>query len=744
MHVPVSTYRLQLNKEFSFTHVAKIVPYLKQLGISDCYFSPILQAQSGSTHGYNTTDFREISTDLGGREALKQLSDLLKKNQLGLCVDIVPNHMAATSENPYWNDTIKMGKQAPHFYLFDVNWSKSQDQQLFYRRFFDINELVCLRTEDERVFDETHQLILELIEHNIIQGLRLDHIDGLRKPLAYLQRLQTHINKPFYIVAEKILGHDEELPPSWPLAGTTGYDFLNQLNQLFIHSQGLESLNTFYLQTTRSSDSVFTIKQNSLKQAMEQLFAKELNNLVDSLAALIDRPTEEIRQVLLACGSLMGVYRIYGETQPNSQDSRYIKQLFKQIPVNPTSIQLEQFLLNHLPNNLSIKQESKWNKWRSDWEVFTGPVMAKGFEDTTCYNYYALLSVNEVGSATQFFVHGGACELFHHYNHLKQQKHPYAMNATSTHDTKRSEDVRARLNVLSEYASEWNTLLNHWQPLNKDKKINGFPDTVDELLIYQTLLGAWPLHEHEEQDFKERVVSFMTKSMRERKVHSTWVNPNSAYENACFAFIERLLIDSEFLNEFKPFFEKIAFYGMYNSLTQVVLKTTCPGIPDFYQGSEAFRFDLVDPDNRRPINYPHLNALLSEDPLPSLLKNWKNSAIKVNLTRQLLQLRNQLSPLFLEGTYEPLVVHGTQSEHLIAFIRRYRNEWIAVICCRWYSKLLPPHSCWSSDFFSTATIELESNCYSLMDNEHFSTNDNRNLPVHSILKSLPFAILKNC
>lgn len=743
MHIPVSTYRLQLHKDFPFSKAQALIPYLKKLGISDLYSSPILQAEPRSTHGYNGTDFKHISNDLGSEESLTRLAENLRKNGMGLCVDIVPNHMAATAFNKYWQDVLDHGQHSQYAYLFDINWDRSTKEQLSYRRFFDINELVCLRAEEEQVFLVTHKLILSLIEKNLIQGLRIDHVDGLRKPQAYLKELQKHIHKPFYIVVEKILGHAEKLPTSWPIAGTTGYDFLNEVNQFFIHHEGLKCINREYIELCDSAFDIDAVKQNSLKKVMQCLFAKEHHALVRSLAKLLNAEESDVSDFFTEFSSLMAVYRIYGENESNKQDRLAIETIFKHMKSHSSAaLQFKKLLLLEKLSDFDSEKLKNWERWRNNWEVFSGPVMAKGFEDTTCYNYYPLISINEVGSSSYNFQHSGDKERLHNYNIYKQQNWPYAMNASSTHDTKRSEDLRARINVLSEKSAQWNAFLKKWILRNQSKKSDSQPDNVDEILIYQTLLGAWPLNNVIDEDFRNRIKNYLMKAVRERKEHTTWAEPNEGYEQATYKFVNSLFDDNQFRTEFQSFQQEVSFYGMYNSLTQLVLKATCPGIPDFYQGTETWRFDLVDPDNRKPVDYEMQKNLFSSEPLSFLLKHWQDGAIKLNLTQQLLKLRNQYADLFLHGNYEPINIHGPHQDNLFAFSRNFKGDSILVVCCRWFTDLVVINSDWSADWFSADTLEVSGNYKSLLENYTLEAEDTSALKVNAILKTLPFAILK--
>lgn len=747
IHIPLSTYRVQVNKYFTFYQVEELVPYFKKLGIKEIYLSPILQAQSGSLHGYDTIEYGQINKELGGIDGLKKLSNKLQENHMGLCIDIVPNHMAATKSNIYWQDVLKKHKSSVYSNLFDVKWENSTEKELMYRRFFDINELICLKTEDEIVFNFVHELIIKLIKDKTITGLRIDHIDGLREPFLYLKKLNETINFPFYIIAEKILGYNETLSKNWPLLGTTGYDFLNELNQIFVNKKGLTRLNDYYNHVSNNHNTIEEIKVESLKLVIQTLFKKEFSLLCKQLEELLN---EDVYELLLNFSSFMPVYRIYqrkGDIQFNKKIINYIVTLMSDFQNNALLFLFKSLLLNKYPLDFDQEKIKKWNQWRNDWEVFTGPVMAKGFEDTTCYNYYAFLAVNEVGSAPQYFTFGGNINKFHRYNEYKQKNWPFSLNTTSTHDTKRSEDVRARLNVLTEVADEWNSLLDEWQILNKDKKIliqgKLCPDTPDELLIYQTLLGVLPIatQERMKKHLKKRMEIFLIKAIRERKKFSSWKKPNESYEKHAVNFMKLILNDMRFLSSFLIFHKKIAFWGMLNSLSQLVLKMTCPGIPDFFQGNELWCFNLVDPDNRSVINYNSLQALDSEECLPSLLINWKNGQIKFNLIKHILYIRNQFPDIFLYGSYIPLKIQGNKPKNIIAFARKYKEQMLVIIICRWFSELTGCADTWTSDIFSNETICLSGKFISIFSEKVEIIN--KKLLIKDLLRELPFCLLKN-
>ncbi|MGQ3887884.1 malto-oligosyltrehalose synthase [Legionella sp. CNM-1927-20] len=750
MHIPLATYRVQLNKDLPFEKVELLLDYLKKLGISDIYTSPILQAQPGSTHGYDATNYDEVSRDLGGYEGFKHFCLRLQEEGLSLCVDIVPNHMASTEHNIYWQDVLKKQEDSEFAFLFDVNWAHSKDK-LVYRRFFDINELVCMRVEDPEVFNKTHQLLFSLINEKLIQGLRVDHIDGLRSPATYLKCLKDHTGPGFYIIVEKILGFNETLPETWSINGTTGYDFLNRLNQVYVEPAGLKRIITFYESLTHSTKTVEQIRQESIILVIEKLFNTEFQNLVTTLQELIGEDEAEVGIILLQICALMPIYRIYGNQDFYSpQEKELINNILERVNTKRRDLleKIKQVLLLEFNADFNEQQKQQCARWLSNWQVLTGPLMAKGFEDTTCYRYNAFLSLNEVGGAPEYFTRAGKLQDFHAYNELKQEKWPASLNATSTHDTKRSEDVRARLNVLSEVSEEWISTVRMWMEQNQSKKtiINQqlAPDDNDEIMLYQILIGIWPFNGIN-QPFKERIHTFLTKALRERKCHTTWFAPNEAYENAIINFFESLLNDQWFLKSFTTLQKKVAFFGMYNSLAQVVLKTTAPGAPDFYQGCEGWCFSLVDPDNRSLVDYSYLTSLLTDKPLPDLLKTWEDGRIKLNTTRKLLEIRSRFKNVFMHGKYIPLEVQGNLAKHVIAFAREFDNSYVIIVSLRWTSQLIKPSETWSNSAFSQDDKIMLPKMYNrsfrslLTDDEIASTDDS--ILIADILEKLPFNIL---
>lgn len=717
--IPVSTYRLQLSMNFNFQQTISILDYLNNLGISDLYLSPITQANPGSLHGYDVIDPNHLNDELGTQQDFDSLCEHLKKLNMGLIIDIVPNHMAAVKDNKWYSDVLQKFKDSPYFNFFDINLNKSTPNQLVFRRFFDINELICVRVEDSDVFTNTHQLIFKLITQKLITGLRIDHIDGLIDPTDYLRKLNKFTHHKIYIIIEKILAREEEINPAWEIEGTTGYDFINELNQVFIYADGYQQLQKFYLKQTQQIHDITYLRYLNCKLVINFLFKNEFDYLVEQLITIKDQlnleiSDDDLRQCLLEFSANLPVYRTYiTDKRISNQDQYFLsktKTLTKLNAPNSDNEALEflcQLLTLSLTNSDEMIDQSSLS-FIKRWQVFTGPMVAKAYEDTTCYQYYPLLSLNEVGSDPNFFKpNSNDLNIFHQYQRYKSLSFPYSLNATSTHDTKRSEDIRARLSVLSELADEAIIFFKNSINYNSKKKIKfnneNIPGANDELMIYQILLAAWPLSsaENEVNDFKQRFTAFLVKSLREAKLYSNWQQPQTAYEQSAVQFCETILTkdkDNIFLAEFLIFQPKIAFYGMLNSLSQLILKITSPGVPDFYQGNEVWQFNLVDPDNRRNINFFELKKLAHEvqqieinhpdDAIFHFLQNWKNGHIKFFLTKKLLQIKHQYRLLFNDGDYVSLQIQGKQKNSIIAFMRRHSEKNLLVILPRWFSQFV--------------------------------------------------------
>ncbi len=568
-------------------------------------------------------------------------------------------------------------------------------EEINYRRFFDVNTLAAIRMELPEVFDATHRLLFELIDAGHISGVRIDHIDGLAYPRDYLARLRERGGDGLYLLVEKILGADEKLRADWPVQGTTGYEFASQVMQMLVHEEGLEELAGAYEKFIGLHLDYAEVVYRSKKLVMQTSMASDAN----VLGHLLNRVSESNRwyrdftlnslttavRELIAC---FPVYRTYLDpAQPaDESDVRVIRRaLWLARRRNPalerTVFEFLQDVLLPPPNNAHPVDEELRRLFVLKFQQCTGPITAKGVEDTAFYVFNRLTALNEVGGspASQAIT----IDAFHKQNVARAAEFPHCMLATSTHDTKRAGDVRARILVLSEMADEWRASLRRWHTANRRhrRSIEGehAPDANEEHLIYQTLLGAWPmegLNDSNRAEFTQRIHDYMMKALHEAKVNSSWLEPNTAWDDAVRDFITAILApgkDNRFPTAFEPFARRAAQHGMVNSLAQTVLKLTCPGVPDCYQGSEMWDLSLVDPDNRRPVDYglrqQRLEGVVRAVP-SELMENWQDGRVKMLITHRLLRLRRDLPEVFDTGAYVPAATQGVSASHVVAFERR--------------------------------------------------------------------------
>jgi (1->4)-alpha-D-glucan 1-alpha-D-glucosylmutase len=910
---PLTTYRLQLNAAFPFAAARALAGYLDELGVTDCYTSPILRATPGSTHGYDITDHGQVNPELGGEKELDALAAALRERGLGLLLDIVPNHMGIGETNAWWMDVLENGPASPYAAHFDIDWhpvnpdlenklllpvlgeqygavlesgqfrlayedgafyltyydkkfpvapgtyrnilelpleplatalgpehphvqelrsiltalsylpprtelppekveERTREKEIIkrriaalaaaspearaaiaaavaafngrpgdprsfdllnelinaqayrpaywrvaaeeinYRRFFDVNELAAIRVEHPEVFQATHQLIFRLLAEGKAHGLRIDHPDGLWNPASYFRRLQENYalyrarvclaegrfsaglqkavadqlavclekepslwpSWPLYVVAEKILAQGEALPHDWAVCGTTGYDFLNSAGGLFVDRAQRERFDALYTRFTGLAFDFSQLINSCQKIIMLVSMASEVNALSHQLDRISERNrryrdftlnslTFAIREIVAA----LVIYRTYitGPEEVSLRDRMFLEEAVEHAKAeNPRTAEAifdfvrDTVLLRNV-GDFAEEDRPRLIDWAMKFQQLTGPVLAKGLEDTAFYVYNRLTSLNEVGGHPEQF--GVSVEEFHQHNAERRQHWPHSMLATSSHDTKRGEDVRARIHVLSELPGEWETALQRWSRLNAAKKtpVEGAPapDANDEYLLYQTLLGAWPgPAEGASSDgtgfrrFRERMLTYMQKAIKEAKVHTSWVNPNEEYDAAMRDFICRLLPDDPadpFLTDLLAFQKRIAFFGYFNSLAQLLLKLTSPGVSDLYQGCELWSYVLVDPDNRQPVDYELRKRLLAElrareeqaggDLLPlasELVGSLADGRVKLYVTSRGLRFRRAHGLLFLDGNYEPLEAEGEQAAHVCAFRRSLGEE----------------------------------------------------------------------
>ncbi|MCC5606814.1 malto-oligosyltrehalose synthase [Nostoc sp. CHAB 5834] len=873
MRIPTATYRIQFTPQFGFDNAKAIAAYLADLGISDLYASPIFKARSGSTHGYDIVDATQLNPELGTNESFDALVSEIQSLGMGWLQDIVPNHMAYSSENDYLMDVLEHGPDSSYTDYFDLSWNapfgdrqerilapllgdfygaslenghiqlqyeqngltinyyslklplrlesytkfithnlgkltrtlgrnhpdfikllgilyilknvpsevagkQRQDQIAFikglvwelyttndairefidenietfngepgnsesfnlldellndqfyrlafwkvgaeemnYRRFFTVNELISVKVEEVRVFNNTHSLIQKLVEEGKFTGLRIDHIDGLYNPIQYLERLQEKMGD-VYITVEKILELTEELPENWAIEGTSGYDFLNYVNGVFCQTENESSFDKIYQNFISSRVDYASV----VKDKKHLILEKNLAGDIDNLALLLKNVSSKYRygndftlnglkRAIAEVLTLFPIYRTY-ITPDGIGDSdratiqKVIDQAKEQAPLLQNELTfIEKLMLLEFDNSLTQTEREQWIYFVLRMQQYSGPLMAKGVEDTTLYVYNRLLSLNEVGGNPGHF--GIDLAKFHAFNKQHQETWPHTMNTTATHDTKRGEDVRARLNVLSEIPDEWDQQVNTWSAMNRGHRSHrqGFamPDRNDEYFLYQTLVGAFPFAEQDHTSFVERVKDYIIKAIREAKVHTAWLRPDSEYEEACTSFIEKVLdpsLSGEFIEAFRPFQAQIAEYGIFNSLSQTLLKITAPGVPDVYQGTELWELSLVDPDNRRPVDFEqrrtYLSAIREQGKtdilglIQELLSDKTDGRIKLFLTAQLLQARTNYVSLFQDGDYLPLEIQGTYANHIIAFARREGNQTAIAIAPRFLTNLIQP------------------------------------------------------
>jgi (1->4)-alpha-D-glucan 1-alpha-D-glucosylmutase len=904
-HMPLATYRLQLNRGFTFTQATEIVPYLSELGVSHCYASPCLKARPGSMHGYDIVDHNSFNPEIGNAEEFDRFVSALHRHGMGLILDIVPNHMGIMgSDNAWWLDVLENGESSIYASFFDIDWQPLKDElhgkvlvpvlhdhygavlesgelklifrpargefdvayrehrfpvdpkeyprvlehcgteatktlgeqnpdllefqslitafrhlpgrrelsddrvaernrdkeihkrrlaelcarsneiaacivravdlingnpaqpasfeelhelikaQAFrlanwrvaaddinYRRFFDTNDLAGICMENEKVFEATHRFVLSLMAEGKVDGLRIDHPDGLYDPAQYFERLSRSIasassnsengssNDPHeglhdrsrYVVIEKILTGSERLRAGWPVSGTTGYDFANLVNGLFVDPAAVRRLERIYRNFVPDEIDFEDLAYRNRKLIIRVALASELNVLANHLThiALSSRRTcdftlNSLRDALTEVVASFPVYRTYvSPAGVSEEDARYIRLAIASAkwrsPAADTSIFdfISGVLLTRIAEGQSTAYKDAVVKFAMRFQQFTSPVMAKGLEDTAFYRYNRLVSLNDVGGDLQRF--GITTAEFHAANQERLRSWPHTMLATSTHDSKRSEDVRARINVLSEISGLWRLRLRDWKRFNRRYKqlVNDkpAPSPNDEYLLYQTLVGAWPSESLSDKNdwktFGDRMEAYMLKAIREAKQNTSWINRNTEYEAAVSSFVRALLEPgpkNRFLDDFVPFQRRVARVGLWNSLSQTLLKLTCPGVPDIYQGNELWDFSLVDPDNRRPVDYIRRQEMFDcirsqvsapdESSINHLLKTPEDGRLKLYLIWRTLCLRQEQPTLFQQGEYLPLAVAGAKADHVIAFARRFEGRSVIVVAPRLVASLL--------------------------------------------------------
>jgi malto-oligosyltrehalose synthase len=749
MRIPRATYRLQLNAQFPFNAAERLLDYFAELGISDLYLSPINTAPPESMHNYDVWDYERINPVLGGETDLASLVAAAKKHDIGLIVDFVPNHMGiAGNGNKWWRDVLKKGPDSEFAECFDIQWAEENDiakvrlpvlgdfaqavldrgeikiqgdelayfestfpiregtlvagnapatlekqhyrllhwrygtEQINYRRFFEVNLLAGVAVERESVFNKTHATLLRLVREDLIQGIRLDHIDGLADPNTYLDRLIRALgSNPVYLLVEKILVHDERLPGAWRLHGTTGYDFLITLGQLFVDTKAEPVFTRIYQELIGEKKSFDDVAARSKREVLRKGFWSEFAALTRSACRLAaehpfykDLSPPAIEGALEGLIVFLPVYRTYIECgKPLTDADRAV--------IERSSKKCREKLSDYYQPAIDFLVEAwttrcggeEGDKFRIRLQQLSGPVMAKGIEDTAFYRYHRFLGLNEVGGDPARF--GISIGQFHGEMARRAKELPHSMIDTSTHDTKFSEDVRARLAVLTEIPDVWSQFIERWRRTHRRPG----PTPNEEYRLLQALVGARP-YDHDPQ-FRARIQAFMLKSMREAKVNTSWREPKPAYEKTVEDYIDAVF-DSK---ELTDFVEAVAPFGAVNSLSQTLLKLTAPGVPDIYQGNELWDFSLVDPDNRRPVDYERRRKMIAEATSKlalELVNEWKTGAIKMKVTRDTLAFRAKHAELFANGGYKAVEVTGEHCERCIAFGRKVDSSEIVVAAPR--------------------------------------------------------------
>jgi (1->4)-alpha-D-glucan 1-alpha-D-glucosylmutase len=671
-----STYRVQLAGAFGFAAAREVVPYLADLGVSHLYTSPILRARSGSTHGYDVVDPTQVAPELGGEAGLADLVAALRAAGMGLVVDLVPNHLAASDENPWWVETLRRGPAAAVAKVFDIDWEAGGgrvrlpvlagpldrvadqvrveggwvvyhehrfplapgtdrlDQQhyelvdwrraavdLNYRRFFTVNELVGVRQEDPEVYGLTHATILRLVAEGLVDGVRVDHVDGLADPAGYLERLAAEV--PF-VVVEKILEDGERLP-GWPVAGTTGYEFLAVADGVLVDQAAAGAFADGYREVSGTDPDPAALALACKRERLERDFGAE----VAGVARHLPGDPQANRVAVVALAAHLPVYRTYvtGSGGPAAADRAVIGAAAAAArpglgPAEAAALErLVAALLGERPAPEAVRR----------FQQLSGPAMAKGVEDTALYRDTRLVARNEVGGNLARF--GRPVAELHRANAEREAGWPRSLLATSTHDSKRGEDVRARLAVLSERPARWWPLATRWTG-----RLAAGVDPADALLLWQTMAGAWPLE-------RERCLAYMEKAVREAGLHTIWTDPDPAYERAVAGLVERAYADPALLAELEELVAEIAPAGRVKAAGLALLRLASPGVPDTYQGTETEQLVLVDPDNRRPVAFAG------------------DESLKFRVTSTALRLRRDHPELF--GGYRPL----DAPDHLVAFTR---------------------------------------------------------------------------
>jgi (1->4)-alpha-D-glucan 1-alpha-D-glucosylmutase len=768
------------------------VPYLARLGISHLYASPFLKARPGSTHGYDVIDHNAVNPEIGSEAELHRLIAALKAHEMGLVMDLVPNHMGVLhADNAWWLDVLEKGRASPYAKFFDIDWrpgklllpvlgkhygealesgelklkgrsicyfdhrfplnekssrnlKKIKDplalhrllerqhyrlaywrvasDEINYRRFFEIADLAGVRVEDKAVFDATHALALRLAARGGIDGVRIDHPDGLADPRGYLERLAAVFPRR-WIVVEKILADHEKLPEDWPVHGTTGYRFANVLTGVFIDAAAEARFDRIYRRFTGESRTFEEIAYTSRALIMSTTLAAELHMLSNWLARIAagNRSTRDytasgLRRAIAEIAARFPVYRTYvTKDRISSTDQRYIDWAVR--AAKRASRIADASVFDFVRSVLTLEaappsgeRRAQMLRFVTRFQQFTAPVVAKGVEDTAFYRYNRLIALNEVGGHPSRF--GFSLKAFHAAQEDRARRWPTTMLGSSTHDTKRSEDVRARLGVLSELASGWRMALARWSRINRSHRseIEGdaAPTRGDEYHFYQALVGIWPGASPEA--LAERLKAYMLKAAREAKLRTSWINPDADYEAALAHFVEASLQSSLFRKDVGDMVGRLEHLGLLVGLSQALVKVASPGVPDYYQGTELWDFSLVDPDNRRPVDYRLREKLLQESKgVSELLANLADGRAKLHVIRKGLEVRRQFPALFHGAQYVPLHADAGREENVCAFALRAGGQAVVAVAPRLFARLMQPDEVapLGERFWGSSTIRPE-------------------------------------
>ena len=710
------------------------------------------------------------------------------------CADIadhISNNLLEINGQPNKADSFDSLHELIQMQGYRLAYWRVASEEINYRRFFDINDLAALRMEEPAVFADTHRLIFKLIAEGKIDGLRIDHPDGLYDPGRYFSDLQEYAAGktllpgeplPIYLLIEKILAEHERLPENWPIHGATGYRFANLANALFVDSRAELRFTRIYRDFIKEDVNFDELVYQCKKLIMDTALASELNMLAHRLwrIAASSRDTcdftlNSLHAAIAEIVACFPVYRTY--VNPSGISADDLRHIEWAVAVSKKRSQaadisifdfIQKVLTAKIAQDRSEEFQATVLAFTMKFQQFTSPVMAKGLEDTSCYRYHRLVTLNDVGGDPRRF--GVSVAAYHAATRSRAERLPHNLLATSTHDSKRAEDVRARINVLSEMPAAWKLMLKRWSRINRARKskIDGLPapSANDEYLLYQTLIGTWPQENSPGFDievYRQRIEAYMVKAVREAKEHSSWINVNTAYESALTDFIARLLEPTDknrFLADFIPAVHRVAYLGYINSLAITVLKLTAPGVPDLYQGSELWQFHLVDPDNRHPVDFLQRQNMLNEikrrvaeqnraELLDDLLSHISDGRIKLFLTWKILQLRKNWCDVFKSGCYQPLAIHGFWSEHICAFMRKHDSKRVIIAVPRLLFNLSedPASSTpasWQDTALAIPETENGSEWFDIFSGEKYTAGAQSSIPAQALFKNFPLAVLSNC